>query len=94
MLSFSIADGGIPSNEGRGYVMRRILRRAARFGRNLDMKEPFIYKVVEAVVKSMGSQYPEIKEKQNQIERVIKGEEEGLTISKLNSTVADLVVNI
>ncbi|HMD14815.1 MAG TPA: alanine--tRNA ligase, partial [Bacteroidota bacterium] len=77
MLSFSIADGGIPSNEGRGYVMRRILRRAARFGRNLDMKEPFIYKVVEAVVKSMGSQYPEIKEKQNQIERVIKGEEEG-----------------
>ena len=76
MLSFSIADGGIPSNEGRGYVMRRILRRAARFGRTLDMHEPFIYKVVEAVVKSMGDQYPEIKEKQNHIERVIKGEEE------------------
>jgi alanyl-tRNA synthetase len=76
MLSFSIADGGIPSNEGRGYVMRRILRRAARFGRNLDMHEPFVYKVVEAVVKSMGDQYPEIKEKQSHIERVIKGEEE------------------
>lgn len=76
MLSFSIADGGIPSNEGRGYVMRRILRRAARFGRNLDMHEPFIYKVVEAVVAAMGTQYSEIKEKQSHIERVIKGEEE------------------
>lgn len=76
MLSFSIADGGIPSNEGRGYVMRRILRRAARFGRNLEMHEPFIYKVVEALVKSMGSQYPELKERQSHIERVIKGEEE------------------
>jgi alanyl-tRNA synthetase len=76
MLSFSIADSGIPSNEGRGYVMRRILRRGARFGRTLGLHEPFIYKVVEAVVKSMGEQFPEIKEKQNHIERVIKGEEE------------------
>lgn len=76
MISFSIADGGIPSNEGRGYVMRRILRRAARFGRSLGMHEPFIYKIVEAVVQSMGIQYPEIKERQNHIERVIKGEEE------------------
>ncbi len=76
MLSFSIADGGIPSNEGRGYVMRRILRRAARFGRSLGMHEPFIYKIVAAVVLSMGDQYPEIKERQNHIERIIKGEEE------------------
>ncbi len=76
MLSFSIADGGIPSNEGRGYVMRRILRRGARFGRTLGLHEPFIYKVVEAVVESMGEQFPEIKGKQNHIERVIKGEEE------------------
>lgn len=76
MLTFSIADGGIPSNEGRGYVMRRILRRAARFGRTLGMHEPFIYKVVEAVVQSMSEQYSEIKEKQSYIERVIKGEEE------------------
>ncbi len=81
MLSFSIADGGIPSNEGRGYVMRRILRRAARFGRNLDMREPFIFKVVEAVVKSMGDQYPEIKEKRSHIERVIKGEEESFNVT-------------
>ncbi len=81
MLSFSIADGGIPSNEGRGYVMRRLLRRAARFGRNLGMREPFIYKVVESLVQSMGEQYPEIKEKQTQIERVIKGEEESFNVT-------------
>jgi len=76
MLSFSIADGGIPSNEGRGYVMRRILRRAARFGRTLGMKETFLYNVVPAVVASMGSQFPELSEKQTHIEKVIKGEEE------------------
>lgn len=81
MLSSSIADGGIPSNEGRGYVMRRILRRAARFGRSLGMHEPFIYKIVEAVVQSMGNQYPEIKERQNHIERVIKGEEESFNVT-------------
>jgi len=77
MLTFSIADGGIPSNEGRGYVIRRILRRAARFGRNLDLHEPFIHKVVDSVVKSVEGQFPEVKEKQSYIERVIKGEEEG-----------------
>ena len=76
MLSFSIADGGIPSNEGRGYVMRRILRRAARFGRNLGMHEPFLHKVISSVVDSMGGQYPEVNLKQDHIERVIKGEEE------------------
>lgn len=81
MLSFSIADGGIPSNEGRGYVMRRILRRAARFGRTLGMHEPFIYKIVDAVVKSMGKQYIEIEEKQSLIERVIKGEEESFNVA-------------
>jgi len=76
MLAFSIADGGIPSNEGRGYVMRRILRRAARFGRTLDMHEPFLYKVVDVVVRSTGDQYPEIRQKQSLVERIIKGEEE------------------
>jgi alanyl-tRNA synthetase len=76
MLSFSIADGAIPSNEGRGYVMRRILRRAARFGRNLGMRDPFIHRIVEAVVRSMGAQYPEVRERQAHIERVIRAEEE------------------
>jgi alanyl-tRNA synthetase len=77
MLAFAIADGAIPSNEGRGYVLRRILRRAARFGRALDAKDPFIYRITDAVVKSMGSAFPDIVEKQQHIERVIRSEEEG-----------------
>jgi len=76
-LTFAIADGAIPSNEGRGYVLRRILRRASRFGRNLGMHEPFIYKLVPTLVATMGDAYPEIKEKQTLAEQVIKGEEEG-----------------
>ncbi len=77
MLTFSIADGAIPGNEGRGYVLRRILRRAARFGRNLGMREPFIYKIASAVVESMGKAFPEIIEKQAHVEKVIKAEEDG-----------------
>jgi alanyl-tRNA synthetase len=76
MLSFSIADGGIPSNEGRGYVMRRILRRAARFGRTLGMHEPFLHTIVDAVIESMGDHYPEIAERKSHIEKIIRGEEE------------------
>ncbi len=76
MLSFSIADGGLPSNEGRGYVMRRILRRAARYGRKLNMREPFIYKIVPRVVEIMGDAYPEIAERKEHVMAVIKAEEE------------------
>jgi alanyl-tRNA synthetase len=76
-LTFAIADGAIPSNEGRGYVLRRILRRAARFGRTLAMHEPFIHRVVPVLVDTMGDIFPEIREKQDHIMRVIKGEEEG-----------------
>jgi alanyl-tRNA synthetase len=76
-LTFAIADGAIPSNEGRGYVLRRILRRASRFGRNLNMHEPFIYKLVPSLVETMGDAYPEIKQKQSFVEQVVKGEEEG-----------------
>ncbi len=75
-LSFAIADGAIPGNEGRGYVLRRILRRAARFGRVLDMHEPFFYKLVSPLVTVMGNAYPEIKERQDYISRVIRSEEE------------------
>lgn len=76
-LTFAIADGAIPSNEGRGYVLRRILRRASRFGRNLDMHEPFIHKLASPLVETMGDAYPEIRQKQSFVEQVIKGEEEG-----------------
>ncbi len=75
-LTFSLADGAGISNEGRGYVLRRILRRAARHGRLLGMHEPFIYKLVPALVEQMGKAYPEIKEKQSHVQNVIKSEEE------------------
>lgn len=76
MLTFSIADGGFPSNDGRGYVMRRILRRAARYGRKLGMHQPFVYKIVDEVVNILGEVFPEIKERQSHIEKVILSEEE------------------
>ena len=63
MLSFAIADGALPSNDGRGYVLRRILRRAARFGRSLDMNQPFIFNLVGTVEKIMGDTFPEIVDK-------------------------------
>jgi len=76
-LTFAIADGAVPSNEGRGYVVRRLLRRAARFGRNLEMHEPFIYQLVPTLVERMGNVFPEIQEKQEHIQKIVKGEEEG-----------------
>ena len=75
MLAFSIADGAMPGNEGRAYVLRRVLRRAARFGRMLEMKDPFIYQLTDTVCQVMGEAFPEIKEKQKHIEKVIQSEE-------------------
>jgi alanyl-tRNA synthetase len=76
-LTFAIADGATPSNEGRGYVLRRILRRATRFGRNLGLHEPFLFRLVDVLVQAMSKAFPEIKENQQLIERIVKGEEEG-----------------
>ena len=75
MLSFSLADGAMPGNEGRGYVLRRVLRRAARFGRMLEMKDPFIYQLVDTLCQIMGVAFPELIEKQKHIENVIQAEE-------------------
>lgn len=75
MLTFSIADGVMPSNEGRGYIVRRILRRASRFGRILNQTDPFIYKLVDTVGEILGSVYPEIIDKKAHIINVIKAEE-------------------
>jgi len=75
-LTFAIADGGIPSNDGRGYVLRRILRRAARHGRLLGKHDPFIYKLTSVLVDSMGHQFPEIKSQAEHVALVIKSEEE------------------
>ncbi len=75
-LTFAIADGAVPGNEGRGYVLRRILRRAARYGRKLHLKEPFLYKLVDVLAKTMGDVFPEVKEKKDYVKKVIKAEEE------------------
>src|SRR2546423_734014 len=75
-LSFAIADGIIPSNEGRGYVLRRILRRAVRYGRSLNFHEPFFFKLVDIVAKTMGDVFPEVRNKQGTIEETIRREEE------------------
>jgi len=75
-LVFAITDGGMPSNEGRGYVLRRILRRAARFGRQLGMHEPFIYRLVDVVVDSMSQAFEELKQRAELVKTVIKSEEE------------------
>ncbi|CAN5508780.1 alanine--tRNA ligase [soil metagenome] len=75
-LTFAIADGAIPGNEGRGYVLRRILRRAARYARNLGLTEPVLYKHVRVLCETMGDVFPEIVQQQALIERIIKAEEE------------------
>ncbi len=76
MLTFSITDGGVPSNEGRGYVIRRILRRASRFGRTLGFSEPFLHSVVPMVADVLGGQYPEIVAGRSGCEKIIRAEEE------------------
>lgn len=74
--SFLIADGVLPSNEGRGYVLRRIIRRAVRHGRLLGAKDVFFYKIVDELVKLMGEAYPELKAQQSNVEKALKKEEE------------------
>ncbi len=73
--SFLIADGVLPSNEGRGYVLRRIIRRAVRHGYKLGQKQTFFHKLVKDLVAEMGAAYPELQEKQSQIEEALKNEE-------------------
>jgi alanyl-tRNA synthetase len=75
-LTFAIADGIIPSNEGRGYVLRRILRRAVRYCRTLGFHEPFFFRLVDVVAKTMGDIFPEVRAKQKTIQEMIRREEE------------------
>jgi alanyl-tRNA synthetase len=75
MISFSIADGAIPSSDGRGYVVRRLLRRAARYGRQIGLSDPFLYKLLPVLAKQMGDVFPELLDHQTKIEKIIKAEE-------------------
>jgi len=75
-LSFAIADGIVPSNEGRGYVLRRILRRAVRYGRSLGFHEPFFFKLVDVVATTMGDIFSEVRAKKKAIQETIRREEE------------------
>ena len=83
-IGFAVTDGAFPSNEGRGYVLRRMLRRATRYGRILNMHEPFIYKLVPVLVEVMGEAFPEIKKQQEHVQNIIKAEETsfGLTLDR------------
>lgn len=77
--TFMIADGVMPSNEGRGYVLRRLLRRAARHGRLLGKKETFLYKIADTVIRESGTAYPELVEKRDRITKLIQVEEESFS---------------
>ena len=75
-LTFAIADGAVPSNEGRGYVLRRILRRAVRYARKLDCREPMLYRLVEVIAETMGDVFPELVKQRETVEKIIRSEEE------------------
>ena len=80
-LTFAISDGAVPSNEGRGYVLRRILRRAARLSRKLNYKKPLLYKLVGLVVNNFGEIFPELVENKNFVIEVIRAEEESFSVT-------------
>ncbi|MHB1042417.1 MAG: alanine--tRNA ligase [Eubacteriales bacterium] len=94
-ITFAVTDGALPSNEGRGYVIRRLLRRACRFGRLLGVQGTFLYQVAGAVIRQMGQAYPELAERREHVLRVIMTEEErfGATLAQgtemLNRIIAD-----
>jgi alanyl-tRNA synthetase len=98
--AFLVVDGIVPSNEGRGYVLRRIIRRAIRHGHQLGMRDPFFYRLVDALDKQMGPAYPELTQNKSLVERILKQEEERFNetldrgMGLLEQAIADLQDNI
>jgi alanyl-tRNA synthetase len=95
-VTFSVGDGALPSNEGRGYVIRRLLRRAVRYGKVLGIEKPFLYTLVSVVGDIMGGHYPEVVEKRAFIERVIKAEEERFseTLQEGENILAEVIASL
>ncbi|KAF1086600.1 Alanine--tRNA ligase [Sporotomaculum syntrophicum] len=93
-VTFAIADGALPANEGRGYVLRRLLRRAVRFGRVLGVAEPFLYKVAGAVIDKMGDTYQELVKNRELVTKVIRTEEErfGETLAQGTDMLSRLIL--
>ncbi|MBS2037780.1 alanine--tRNA ligase [bacterium] len=81
MISFAIADGALPSNEGRGYVVRRLLRRAARYARKINLREPFLYDLVPVLKAEMGATFPELVREESKLQKIIKAEEESFNVT-------------
>ena len=96
MISFSISDGIMPSNEGRGYVVRRVLRRASRYGRVLGINTSFLYLLYDSLVKVLGDAYPELLDKKDYVKQVIKSEEEafGKTLDRGLTIFEEICSNI
>ena len=96
MIAFAIADGVMPSNEGRGYVVRRVLRRACRFGRVLNIQSAFLYELVDILVQILGEAFPELIDKKEHIVKVIKAEEIsfGKTLDRGLIIIEDLIENL
>jgi len=92
-VAFAISDGALPSNEGRGYVLRRLLRRAVRFGRVLGVVEPFLYQVAGAVIDKMGDTYQELVKNRELVTKVIRTEEErfGETLAQGTDMLSELI---
>lgn len=95
-VAFAIGDGVLPGNEGRSYIIRRLLRRAVRSGRRLGIEQPFMYRLVAVVDEMMGEDYPEIRDKRSLIERVVKTEEERFheTLSDGEALLADSLASL
>ena len=90
-LSFAIADGIQPGNNDRNYVLRRILRRAVRYGRTLGFNEPFFYKLVDVLADTMGDVFPEIRARKKQVQEIIQREEEAFNRT-LDNGISECIV--